>query len=53
MNDENSSNEQEQAALIIAREREANLILTCMYFMVEVARREERTDITLRDAISK
>lgn len=48
-------NEKEHATYLIAREREANLILTCMYFVVEVARRQEaidKTDVKLRDAIS-
>lgn len=39
---------------LVAREREANLILTCMYFIVEVARRLEaldKADVRIRDAI--
>jgi hypothetical protein len=49
-------NENDQATRIIAREREVNLLLTCLYLFVEVARRRERvdrSDTVLRDAIGK
>lgn len=49
-------NENDHAAQIMAREREANLILTCLYFVVEVARRLESFDkpqVALRDAVGK
>jgi hypothetical protein len=48
-------NEKEHAAFLIAREREANLILTCLYFAVEVARRLEslnKDNVQLRDTIA-
>ncbi|KAH8695124.1 transmembrane hyphal anastomosis protein Ham2/Far11 [Talaromyces proteolyticus] len=48
-------NEKEHAAYLIAREREANLILTCLYFAVEVARRLEsldRQNVDLRNSIA-
>ncbi|KAL1970278.1 hypothetical protein VTN77DRAFT_5438 [Rasamsonia byssochlamydoides] len=48
-------NENDHATLIMAREREANLILTCLYFVVEVARRQESFDkaqVVLRDAVA-
>ncbi|OKL62634.1 hypothetical protein UA08_01385 [Talaromyces atroroseus] len=47
--------EKEHATYLIAREREANLILTCMYFVIEVARRLEaqhKANVGLRHAIS-
>lgn len=50
------NNEQQHATYLIARERESNLILTCMYFVIEVARRQEaldRTNVKLRNAISE
>jgi hypothetical protein len=48
--------ESDQATRLIAREREANLLLTCFYLFVEVARRKEhadRSDTSLLDGIGK
>ncbi|KAF3490634.1 HAM-2 [Arthroderma uncinatum] len=49
------ANENGTTAYIATRDREVNLLLTCLYTVIEVARREEKQDspnLKLRDAIA-
>lgn len=50
------TNENGTTAYAVARNKEANLLLTCLYIIVEVARREEKLEypnLELRDAFGR
>lgn len=50
------ANENGTTAYVATRDREINLILTCLYIIVEVARREEKLEyssLELRDAFGR